>query len=183
MEAVDRSLSAREAAIQLLKFHLQRAQGRMKTMADRHRTDREFEVGALVYLKLQPYRQSTLRKAKHNKLSPKYFGPFKVLQRIGKVAYKLELPESAQIHPVFHVSQLKLHKGDPPSTPPNFPVFNKDGLIPVEPYAILERRMAKKGNAAAVYVLVQWLNGTVADATWELYEDIAARFPSFDMDA
>lgn len=183
VEAVDRSLSAREKAIQLLKFHLKRAQSRMKAMADRHKTDREFQVGALVYLKLQPYRQSTLRKAKHHKLSPKYFGPFKVIQKVGKVAYKLELPESAQIHPVFHVSQLKLHRGDPPTTPAVLPVFNKDGVISVEPYAILERRMAKRGNAVAVYVLVQWLNGTVVDATWELYEDIAARFPSFDIDA
>ncbi|GKG67053.1 reverse transcriptase, partial [Tanacetum coccineum] len=48
---------------------------------------------------------------------------------------------------------------------------------------ILDRRMAKKGNAAAVYVLVQWINGSPADATWELYKDIAMKFHEFDLNA
>lgn len=95
----------------------------------------------------------------------------------------MELPESAQIHPVFHVSQLKLHRGEPPTTLAVLPRFNTDGVLAVEPLAILDRKLAKRGNATAVYVLVQWVNGTAVDATWELYEDVAARFPSFDMTA
>ncbi|GJR79689.1 putative mitochondrial protein [Tanacetum coccineum] len=126
-----------------------------------------------VYLKLQPYRQHTLRKKKQHKLSQKHFGPFKVLAMIGKLAYRLELPDNAQIHPVFHVSQLKAHRGEPPLRPRTLPHGNQEGLVAVEPYAILDRKLAKRGNVAAVYVLVQWTNGTINDATWELYDDIA----------
>ncbi|GJW19996.1 zinc finger BED domain-containing protein RICESLEEPER 2-like protein [Tanacetum coccineum] len=65
--------------------------------------------------------------------------------------------------------------------PGTLPHCNKEGLVAVEPYAVLDRRLAKKGNAAAVYVLVQWTNGTIDNATWELYDDIALRFPEFDL--
>ncbi|GKC17853.1 retrotransposable element Tf2 [Tanacetum coccineum] len=169
--------------IQLLKFHLKRAEERMKTMVDMHRTERVFGIGDLVLLKLQPYREFTLRQHKHYKLAPKYYGPFKVLERIGQVAYKLDLPASSQIHLVFHVSQLKKFKGDSPQFPIMLPQCGSQGLIEMAPFAVLDRRMAKRGNAIDVYVLVQWVNGSPADAIWELYEDIAMKFPDFDLDA
>ncbi|GKE37349.1 ty3-gypsy retrotransposon protein, partial [Tanacetum coccineum] len=90
VEVVDRTLQAREAAIEMLKFHLKRSQDRMKVYADRKRSEREFEVGMWVYLKLQPHRQVTIRKEQQHKLSPKYYGPFMILAKVGEVAYKLE---------------------------------------------------------------------------------------------
>ncbi|XP_071728608.1 uncharacterized protein [Rutidosis leptorrhynchoides] len=92
VEAVDRSLVAREEAVSILKFHLKRAQDRMKHFADRHRTDREFNISDWVYVKLQPHRQVTLRGGRQHKLSPKYYGPFVYEAKVGKVAYKLQLP-------------------------------------------------------------------------------------------
>lgn len=90
---VDFSLQKREEVINMLKFHLLIAQNRMKQYADAHRSQREFKIGDFVYLKLQPYRQHTLRKRKMpHKLSPRFYCPFRVVDCIGKVAYKLSLP-------------------------------------------------------------------------------------------
>lgn len=81
----------------------------MKHQADKNRSEGEFNVGELVYLKLQPYIQSLVAFRCNHKLSFRYFGPFKILAKVGFVAYKLELLPSAAIHPVDHVSQLKKH--------------------------------------------------------------------------
>ena len=69
----------------------------------------EFQQGDLVYMKLQPYVQSTVAARSNEKLSFRFYGPYKVLQWVGKLAYKLELPEGSRIHLVIHVSQLKKH--------------------------------------------------------------------------
>ncbi|GJT66424.1 retrotransposable element Tf2 [Tanacetum coccineum] len=181
VELVDRNLQAREQAITMLKFHLKAAQDRMKTYADKKRSEREFAVGDWVYLKLQPYRQLTLRIHKQHKLSAKFFGPFKVLQKIGRVAYKLELPSTASIHPIFHVSLLKkCHSTD--LSMGSLPLCDNEGSLAVVPYKILDRKLAKQGNRAVVYGLIQWANGSVEDATWELLTDIEKRFPAFVID-
>jgi hypothetical protein len=76
----------------------------MKIQADKRRSDRVFQEGELVLLKLQPYVQSSVVNHPCPKLAYKYFGPFKVLKKIGLVAYYLELPENSLVLPVFHVS-------------------------------------------------------------------------------
>jgi len=95
----------------LLRQHLLRAQDRMKLQADKGHSEWEFQVGDSVFLKLQSYVQSSLAPRAHQKLAFKFFGPFRVEERIGKVAYKLKLPASASIHLVFHVLQLKKSVG------------------------------------------------------------------------
>ena len=80
----------------------------MKQQANQHRSERIFHVGDWVFLRLQPYKQMSLKKAKKDyKLSPKYYSPYKVLQNIGTMAYKLELSASLLVHLVFHVTCLK----------------------------------------------------------------------------
>jgi hypothetical protein len=76
----------------------------MKRHADNGRSERVFAVDDHVYLKLQPYVQSSMAPRSNNKLSFKFFGPFRISAHAGSVAYKLELPATASIHPVFHVA-------------------------------------------------------------------------------
>ena len=179
VETVDRSLQAREAAINLMKFYLHRASNRMKQQADKRRSDREFSIGDLVYVKLQPYRQQSVVHRFCPKLSAKFFGPYQVLERIGKVAYKLALPAGTRVHPVFHVSQLKQHIGHA-MVQSALLVLDGEDLISKEPVQILDSRIRKKGNQAVTQVLIQWSNSFPEDATWEYLPDLQAKFPAFD---
>lgn len=110
--SVEQLLQDRDEVLSELKVQLAKAQLRMKEIADGHRRDIQFEVGDLVYLKLRPFRQKSVAKRPSQKLSPRYFGPFEVESKVGQVAYKLKLPPTAAIHPVFHVSQLRKAVGE-----------------------------------------------------------------------
>lgn len=100
-------LTERNQMTVLLRQHLNRAQQRMKAQADKNRTERSFEVGDMVFLKLQPYIQSSIAPRANHKLLFKYYGPYPVLAKVGTRAYRLELPSESSVHPVFHVSQLR----------------------------------------------------------------------------
>ena len=163
----------------MLKFHLKRSQDRMQNQANKHRTDRHFDVGTWVYLKLQPHRQVTVRQGQQHKLSSKFYGPFLIEERIGEVAYRLKLPPQSQIHPVFHISQLKKCHGNGHQMGV-LPHLREDGLLDYKPQAILERRLGKLNNRPVMYVLIQWTNRPVEEATWEIYADLLQRFPDFD---
>jgi hypothetical protein len=166
-----------QSHIETLRAKLLQAQQRMKAHADKSRMERQFDVGDQVLLKLQPYAQQSVVNRPFPKLSYKYFGPYAVLERIGAVAYKLQLPTSAQVHPVFHVSQLK------PFIPKYTPVFSEMPTVPdlaaaaIEPEDILERRMVRSGNTTATQVLIKWRGLDVAQATWEDYGLLKLRFP------
>ncbi|KAL8137617.1 hypothetical protein V2J09_003618 [Rumex salicifolius] len=176
---VDRSLRKREELLDMLKFHLLRAQNRQKQAADARRSAREFQIGDYVYLKLQPYRQQSLKNRRiPHKLSPRFYGPFRVSDRVGIVAYKLELPVSAAIHNVFHVSQLKLCP-NPTAAASDLPQYLLDVGTAKDPAAILERKMVNRQNKAVTKVLVQWKGETPDMATWEFYPDFIAKYPAF----
>lgn len=156
--ATDTLLQDRATVLKLLKEHLALSQHRMKLLADKHRTERSFEVGDWVYLKFQPHRQVTVAFKKNAKFAPKYFGPYQVVQKVGQVAYKLDLPPHSKIHPVFHVSLLKKKLGDGVVVQSTLPLTGSDGQLQVEPVAILDRKMVKRHNRPHNLVLVQWSN-------------------------
>ena len=95
-QEVTEVISNREAHLQMLKQRLEQAQNRMKLQADKKRSDRQFSVGDQVLLRLQPYTQSSVASRSYPKLAYKFFGPYTVVERIGSVAYKLELPATSQ---------------------------------------------------------------------------------------
>ena len=104
---VDLTLRDREAILHTLKENLVMAQNRMKQQANQGCSECQFAEGDQVFLRLQPYKQTSL-KAKHcHKLVPKFYGPYTVLKHVGQVSYQLSLPNHSKLHPVFHVSCLK----------------------------------------------------------------------------
>jgi len=149
-------LTERELITKLIQQQLLRAQQRMKAHADKHRSKRVFQEGDQVYLKLQPYVQSSLAARDNQKLSFRYYGPFTVLQRIGQVAYKLDLPETARIHPVVHVSQLKRHVAPSVVVSSDLSSVCTDPLLPLVPAAILDRRCITRGASTVSQLKIKW---------------------------
>jgi hypothetical protein len=143
---VQEQLTERDTLLARLKSQLLKAQQVMKSQADKKRRDWKFEIGDLVMVKLQPYRQHSAALRKNYKLSMRYFRPFSILERIGAVAYKLELPHTARIHPVFHVSQLKPFKGEVGEPYLPLPLPTTDNGIIAQPASVIDCRMLVQGQ-------------------------------------
>lgn len=116
---------------------------------------------------MQPYRQNTFGLRGSLKPRAKYYAPFKVLEMIGRMAYKIQLPDDAHIHPVFHVSQLKKHIGNNAIPIPELPLVGPDGKVKTIPVEILQRRVVPTGNEPMVPWSIHWENRSREDATWE----------------
>lgn len=127
---------------EILKDHLQqqlkKAQDRMKIQADRHRTDRSFEVGDAVLLKLQPFIQTSVARRPFQKLAFRYYGPYTIQAKVGAVAYRLDLPDTSKIHPVVHVSLLKRAVGATVPVSADLPPPDSVLQAPHSPVQVLE---------------------------------------------
>jgi hypothetical protein len=146
-------LAETETMLAAVRQHLLRAQQRMKAHADKRRSEHSFNVGDFVFLRLQPYMQSSLAPRAHQKLSFKFFGPNKVIAKVGDVAYKLELPPGTSVHPVFHVSLLKPAPSSPPSTVPALPDVDNNLQIPER---VLQRRLHPRRAGPVPQLLIKW---------------------------
>ncbi|RVW63788.1 Transposon Tf2-2 polyprotein [Vitis vinifera] len=178
---VDQSLEARDELLRQLKINLETSINRMKQIVDQKRRDVFFEVGDLVFHKLHPYRQQTAFKRAHQKLASRFYGPYPVIQKIGAVAYKLQLPEGARIHPIFHVSLLKNFVGELAEPSQELPPVNEEGVVILEPQHILDTRWVQRGNKFEEENLIQWKHLPVEDATWETNQSLLERFPPMDL--
>jgi hypothetical protein len=147
------SIQQRNMMNELLHQHLLRAQAQMKKQAHKNLSERTFDIGEFVYLKLQPYVQTSVSSRSSNKLSFKFFGPYEILDKIGNVAYKLKLSASSTVHFVFHVSQLKKAPGTGLQVTADLPSLQDPLQVPLK---ILIHRMVTRGRTDVLQVLIQW---------------------------
>ncbi|GJV96031.1 putative nucleotidyltransferase, ribonuclease H, partial [Tanacetum coccineum] len=173
-----RELLMRKVAV--AKEKLKEARSRQKSYADKHRRDLEFQVGDRVFLKVSPFR-GVKRFGIKGKLSPRFIGPFEILERIGEVLYRLALPpQLSHVHDVFHVSLLRgyhyhpLHVASYP-----FDQIQPDMSLSEEPESILDRQERVMRNKVIPFVKILWKNHPEREATWETEESMRASYPHF----
>ena len=164
--------------IKIIRERLLIAQSRQKSYADNRRKDLEFQVGDWVFLRLSPWK-GIVRFGKRGKLSPRYIGPYLITERVGSVAYRLELPsELSQVHDVFHVSMLRKYVADPSHVLVSQPVSLREDLVyEEEPVQILDRKEQVLRNKTIPLVKVLWRNHNVEEATWEPEEQMREQYP------
>lgn len=178
VDEVSRMTTERNLILDELKGNLERAQNRMKQQANKHRRDVQYEVGDIVYLKIQPYKLRSLAKRTNQKLSPRYYGPYPIVEKINPVAYKLKLPEGSQVHPVFHISLLKKAMSGAVISQPLPKVLAEDWELKVEPETIENFRETADGNTE---VLVKWKELPEFENSWEELTALKEQFPDFHL--
>ena len=145
----------------------------MKKQADSHRRDVQFNVGDWVFVRLRPYRQTSLQ-PHYTKLFKHFYGPFCIQEHIGMMAYRLQLPSASKIHPVFHVSLLKPYKGPTPVTLD--PLLQSDNHPVITPLSILDWKWDHSLDPLVQKVLVQWAGLAPEDTSWEDWSSICTTY-------
>ncbi|GKC51587.1 putative reverse transcriptase domain-containing protein [Tanacetum coccineum] len=161
-----------------IKQRIQAARDRQKSYADLKRKPMEFQVGDRVMLKVSPWK-GVVRFGKRGKLHPRYVGPFKVLERVGDLAYKLELPEElSRVHDTFHVSNLKKCYADEPLVIPLDELHIDDKLHVVEePIEIMDREVKGLRQICVPIVKVRWNSRRGPEFTWEREDQFRKKYP------
>ncbi|KAD4180535.1 hypothetical protein E3N88_29126 [Mikania micrantha] len=164
--------------IDQIRAHLKAAQDRQKSYADKRRRPIEFQVGDLVLLKVSPWK-GVIRFRKRGKLSPRFIGPFKIIARVGNVAYRLELPEELKlIHNTFHVSYLRKCLTDESTYVPLEDIEVDEKLNYVEkPVEILDHQVKLLRNKTIDQVKVRWKHRKGSEYTWESADEMKKFYP------
>ncbi|XP_060216557.1 uncharacterized protein LOC132644034 [Lycium barbarum] len=153
-------------------------ESRQKFYKDVRRKDLEFQVNDWVFLKVLSMK-GVMRFGKKEKLTSRYIGPYRILRRVGKVAYELEFPQDLiDVHQVFHVSMLRKCVGDPSSVVPTDIIMVNDSFTYEEvPMEILDHQVRKLRMKEVASVKVLWRCQKAEEATWEAEEDMKSRHP------
>ncbi|XP_070050111.1 uncharacterized protein [Nicotiana tomentosiformis] len=164
--------------VHLIRERLKAVQSRQKSYSDKRHRELEFMVGDKVFLKVSPMKR-VMRFGKKGKLSPRFIGPYEILEKKGNVAYELALPvELSSVHPVFHVSMLRKYIHDEFHIIPIDIIEIKEGLTYEEvPIEILDKQVRKLRTKDIATVKVLWSNHDSKEATWEVEEDMRKKYP------
>ncbi|GKC19763.1 putative reverse transcriptase domain-containing protein, partial [Tanacetum coccineum] len=161
-----------------IRDRMQAARDRQKSYADKRRRPLEFEVGDKVMLKVAPWK-GVMRFGKRGKLNPRYIGPFRIIERIGPVAYRLELPqELSRVHNVFHICNLKKCLSDDTLVIPLEEIQLDDKLNFVEePVEIMDREVKQLKRSRIPIIKVRWNAHRGPEYTWEREDQFKEKYP------
>jgi len=175
--ALDKQLVERDMFLSQIRERLLHAQDYMKQHYDTAHRDIVFVPGDWAWLRLHHRKAAGITDSSAAKLSPRFYGPYLVLERVGPVAYRLQLPPRAKIHNVFHVVFLKKYTGDPPTSMVPLPPIVHGRVVPTP----AEVKMARvvRGHWE---ICVSWIGRASADTTWEHLEDFRATYPDFQLE-
>ncbi|XP_062080563.1 uncharacterized protein LOC133785330 [Humulus lupulus] len=151
---------------------------RQKSYVDPKRRHIEFQVGHHVFLGVLPMK-GIKRFGKKGMLSPRFVGPFEILERIGEVSYRLSMPLAfSGVHNIFHVSMLRKYVLDP-SYILSYEALDMQPDLSYEekPVKILDKKEKALRNKTIRLVKVLWKNGSTQDATWDLETDMREQYP------
>ena len=157
-----------EEKVKVVRERLKVAMDRHKSYADMKRKDIRYEIGEKAFLKVSP-RKKVMRFRKKGKLSPRFIGPYKMIEKVGSMAYRLALPpELKKIHNVFHVSMLRRYMSDPSHVVSSEMIeFKTEFTYEEEPIEILAREVKELRKKRIPLVKVLWRNHKMEEATWE----------------
>jgi hypothetical protein len=166
-----------EEQVRMIRENLRTAQSRQKSYVDTRRRQLEFEEGDHVYLKVSPIQGMRRFKVK-GKLSPRFIGPFKILKRVGQMAYHIELPNHlSDVYDVFHVSQLKKCLQVPEEQLPMEELSVQGALAYIEhPVKIIYTLTRVMRNKVIKMCKVQWNHHGEDETTWEKEEELHVEF-------
>ncbi|GJV48592.1 putative reverse transcriptase domain-containing protein [Tanacetum coccineum] len=163
-----------------IKSRIQAARDCQKSYADIRRKPLEFQVGDKVMLKVSPWKR-VIRFSKQEKLNPCYIGPFRIIDKVGTVAYRLELPEQlSRVHSTFHVSNLKKCLVDKPLAIPLDEIQVEDKLHFIkEPVEIMDHEVKRINQSRIPIVKVRWNSRRGSEFTWERKDQMQKKYPHF----
>ena len=164
--------------VSLIRQRLLTDQSRQKSYVDVRRQPLEFEVGDHVFLKVMPKR-GVVRFGKQGKLSPRFIGPFEILERVGTVAYRLALPPSMSgVHEVFHISMLRKYTPDPALIVDWGKIeVDTGGTFEEGPVCNLDSRDQVFRRKTVRLMRVLWQHRGVKELTWEREDTMRATYP------
>jgi hypothetical protein len=175
--AVAQDMEAREAFLADVRYHLEQAQASQKLHYDRQHRQVSYQVGDWALLRLRQRAASSLPRMTTGKLKPRFVGPYRVVEIINDVVVRLELPQGARLHDVFHVGVLKKFIGAPPASPPALPAIHNGAVIP-EPLRVEQARLAR----GVRQVLEHWQGEPAESASWEDLGEFRSKYPDFQLE-
>ena len=164
--------------VKKIQQRLQTAQSRQKSYVDKRRRPLAFNEGDQVFLKVSP-RKGIQRYGKKGKLAPRYIGPFKIIGKVGSVAYRLELPSQlANVHPVFHVSMLRKYEPDPSHVIDHSDlILEDDASFEVKPVRVVDCSEKVLRGKSIPLVRILWSQHGIQEETWELETEMRSKYP------